>query len=112
MAAIVSPQWRIVAFDRLVRLWQRLLAALQLFLHLWFAGFARFCLWVRVFLVTVRGFEKLFTHASCGREPALPAFSTGAHPLKCVGAVSCFVLPFSVSFLVSTPTHAHTLLMK
>ena len=25
----------------------------------------------------------------CGPEPALPAFSTDAHPLKCVGAVSC-----------------------
>ena len=25
----------------------------------------------------------------CGREPALPAFSTDAHPLQCVCAVSC-----------------------
>ena len=75
-----------------MRLWQRLLAALQLFLHLWFAGFARFCLWVRVFLVTVRGFEKLCGRDYCGREPALPAFSTGAHPLKRAGVVSCFVL--------------------
>ena len=30
-------------------------------------------------------------HDYCGREPALPAFSTGAHPLKRVGAVSCFL---------------------
>ena len=29
-------------------------------------------------------------HASCGHEPALPAFSTDAHPRKCVCAVSCF----------------------
>ena len=26
----------------------------------------------------------------CGCEPALPAFSTDAHPLQCVCAVSCF----------------------
>ena len=32
--------------------------------------------------IPVRGFEKLCTHASCGREPALPAFSTDAHPRK------------------------------
>ena len=33
--------------------------------------------------------RELCGHDYCGREPALPAFSTGAHPLKCVGAVSC-----------------------
>ena len=30
----------------------------------------------------------------CGREPALPAFSTDAHPLQCVCAVSCFIPGF------------------
>ena len=30
----------------------------------------------------------------CGREPALPAFSTGAHPLKRACAVPCFLAKF------------------
>ena len=36
--------------------------------------------------------RELCGHDYCGREPALPAFSTGAHPLKCAGAVSCFLV--------------------
>ena len=30
----------------------------------------------------------------CGREPDLPAFSTDAHTLQCVCAISCFTLNF------------------
>ena len=44
--------------------------------------------------MSVRGFEKLCGRDYCGREPALPAFSTGAHPLKRVGAVSMFIFDF------------------
>ena len=33
--------------------------------------------------------HELCTHASCGREPALPAFSKDAHPLHSFCAVSC-----------------------
>ena len=32
--------------------------------------------------MSVSGFEELCTRASCGREPALLAFSTDAHPRK------------------------------
>ena len=34
--------------------------------------------------------SQLYAHDYCGGEPALPAFSTDAHPLKSVGAVPCF----------------------
>ena len=45
-------------------------------------------------------------HDYCGREPALPAFSTGAHPLKRVGAVSCLQL-FVSSFCVFLKLFIH-----
>ena len=51
--------------------------------------------------MSVRGFEKLCGRDYCGREPALPAFSTGAHPLKRVGAVSCLLLSSIYYFLVA-----------
>ena len=46
--------------------------------------------------MSVKGFEKLCGRDYCGREPALPAISTGAHPLKRVGAVSCFSFGFQL----------------
>ena len=51
-----------------------------------------------------RGFEKLCGRDYCGREPALPAFSTDARPLNCVGAVSCLTLLGKVSENLSTAT--------
>ena len=46
-----------------------------------------------------RGFEKLCGRDYCGREPALPAFSTDAHPLK-DGAVSCLELEIDLILVI------------